>query len=148
MYIHRIYVAKSGSIKVYHSYLELIVKRTEYWQAIHETTYDRFTIFLEQVKEQERNLERLYNMPHNSLRGAHLVFGSGREMREGIASPRMREAILNGEIKFVVKIVAETRRASIFTSDAEGDLYSFRTYQLRHNFFGGAIMDDPITSCA
>lgn len=146
MYIYRIYVTKSGSIKVYHSYSELLSKRLDYWEAIHRTTFDRFSLFLEQVKESERNLEIFHGMPYESLRGAHLIYGSIWEMREGIANPRMRQAILDGEVKFVVKIEAETRMTRIFTSDTEGYLYSFKTYQLRHNFFGGAIMEDPITS--
>ena len=146
MFIHRIYVSKSGAIKVYHGYLELLEKRLEYWSQLHPTTYQRFQNYLHLVRQQEKALELLYNMPRGSLKGAHFIYGSGREMREAIASAQTRAAIINGTIKFEIKLTAETRRVKVFTIDEDGDLSFFRIYTLRHNFFGGAIMEDPITS--
>ena len=146
MFIHRIYVSKSGSIKIYHGYLELLTKRLEYWAAIHPVTYSRFCTHLKLVRQQEKALEQLYSLPRGSLKGAHFIYGSGREMREALSNSRARAAIVNGDVKFVIRLCAETRKVEVFTSDEEGDLSTFKIYTLRHNFFGGAIMDDPITS--
>jgi len=146
MYIHRIYVSKSGSTKVYHGYLELIGKRLDYWQQLHGVMYVRFKIHLDHVRQQEKALERLYNFEKGDLKGAHFVMGSGREMREKFANPRFREALKNGDLRFVIYLEAETRQVKVFTKDDQGELYTFNEYKLSHNFFGGAIMDDPITS--
>jgi len=148
MNIHRIYVSKSGSVKVYHSYLELITRRKEYWSEINQNVYDRFIIHMKHVRDQEKGLEALYRLPRGSLKGAHFIYGSGRDMREGLASHRIRQSLINGGLKFVIKLEAETREVKVFLSDDDGELQTFRNYKLSHNFFGGAIMDDPITSFA
>jgi len=131
---------------VFHSYLEFITKRTEYWATNHEPSYQRLLTHLSIVDQQEKALELLYRLPSNSVEGAHLVYGSIREMREAVRDEATRTALLDGTLRFVIRITADTRNVEVCTMNQYGDLNSFKTYKLSHNFYGVAIMEDPIVS--
>lgn len=146
MHIYRIIVNRTGNIKVFHSYLEFITRRTEYWAANHEPSYQRLLTHLSIVDQQEKALEVLYRLPRGSLEGAHLVYGSGRDMREAVRDENTRTALLDGTLRFVIRITADTRNVEVCTMDQYNDLKTFRMYRLGHNLYGVAIMEDPIVS--
>jgi hypothetical protein len=146
MYIHRILTNRSGKIRVYHSYLEFINAKREYWAANHEASYQQLRNHIRLVNGSEKALEELYKLPDGSLQGTHLVYGSIREMREAVSNEATRTALINGTLRFVINIIAETRMVKVCTMDQHGDLSIFREYQLTHNFYGVAIMEDPIVS--
>lgn len=100
-------------------------------------------VHLDLVHEHERRFEQLHEMPLNKLRGAHLIFGTLRDMRIKMNNAELKHKIRNDFIKFYVDITAETRYVSIQAEDYNSrEKYHFGNHQIRHNFYGIAIMDD------
>ena len=144
MRIIRVYVSRSGSTQVYTSYNQFLLTKVNYWKAMNPNDYRRLVIHLNHIRQQEKSLEALYNLPYRTCKGAHLVYGSSRAMREAFVDPQFRQTLINDEPRFIIKIQAETRLTRVFKRDDGGGLQWLRNYQLTHNFFGPALMEDPI----
>ncbi len=100
---------------------------------------------LNHIHLSEMALEIKYGLPRGLLKGSHLIFGTIRDLREGLADDYLRSQIKEELIMFRVEIETETRKVRVFTSATEDGTYTlFKEYILRHDFYGMATTDGEI----
>lgn len=116
-----------------------------YWQVADANKYMQFSLHLNLLHDQEKQLERLYLLPENILRGANLIFGSIYEMRRQISEAELRNKITQQRIQFVIKIDVVTSEVRVYEWK-NGNPVNFYHYALSHGFFGRLIHNHPITN--
>jgi hypothetical protein len=129
----------------YPDYDQMIQEKREYWEITNQDTAKRFKLHHELIQASEESLERLYGFEKGQLKGAQLIYGSIRDMREALADEQLREKIRNDQVTFVIKIGtryvgSEMTDYTLLTSRI------IATYQIRHNFYGIATIEDPVVS--
>jgi len=145
MYFRRIKITRGSRILQFTSYTMMITARRAYWHGICTDRYQQLQTHLEIMHQSEQHLEQLYRLPEGTLRGAHLVFGSIRSMREALTDEYLRFKIKNDLIRFHVHLEADTRNVTVTAEhDGNGNWQIFRVYKIGHNFYGIALIEDPI----
>lgn len=145
MLITQITILKGGGTTIFPTYNLMLEAKRAYWEATRSDKFQQFEKHHELIHESERCLEMLYSFEPEKLKGAHLIFGSIVKMRKAFRDDHLRDIIRNDQAEFSVKIGAETRFVtSRLTDHTDNSTRLYATYQIRHNFYGIAIMEDPI----
>lgn len=143
MKIRKIFVVRGTRLETYENYMALISRKRIYWQAMQPEKYQQLKAHLIIVHGSEYRLEDRYQLPRYSLKGANLIFGSIRDMREAMTNAEFRRKVSNDEIVFLVKLDAVTRIVNVYTEE-DSVLAHYKQYQISHNFFGPALIADPV----
>jgi len=152
MKIETITVVRNYEKSVFDSVTQFIQMRRTYWQEesiipsmSHQSKL--FEDYLEIIFHAEKSLEQLYQFPTKKLEGAHLIFGSIREMREALASSVIRHQIRHDLINFRITIAADARDVTVQAETNNDNIWStFRAYKISHNFYGVGYTRDPIAT--
>lgn len=107
--------------------------------------------YYKHVHEAEQALARRYSIPFTKLKGANLLFGSIYELRRELTDEVLRNKIKNDLIWFRVNIMADIREVRVYSVESmhpDSTYTLFRTYRIRHDFFGASVTGDPIAIAA
>jgi hypothetical protein len=145
MLISEISILKEAGITIFPTYDLMIQAKQEYWEATNQDKFKQFEKHHELIHESEKHLETLYNFEPGKLRGAHLVFGSIRKMRQAFINDHLRDIVKNDQAEFIIKIGTDTRFVTSRLIDHSlNTIKIYATYQIRHNFYGVTTVQDSI----